>query len=171
MLENPQDPWVRQVCWEETGGGEAGGDTGNGEALGRLAVHAAMHLLFLPGFTVDDGAFDAVLSDAATAARSGFALVSSSSAADGGSTEATAAAAAEHEHAEDLALALRHPGAAWFPGVGVDEDLVARTGAFDRNRVEVSHPAAAGAGQTRAAAGGAGAGAAGTARSKSSRTM
>lgn len=77
MLENPGDSWVKEVCWSagttdalasassgasSSGGGSSTGSGGSGggipsellgEPLGQLAVHAVMHLLFMPGFTVD----------------------------------------------------------------------------------------------------------------------
>ena len=43
-LVQPNDEWVAAVFWGKPDSGD--------EPLGQLATHAAMHLLFLPGFTV-----------------------------------------------------------------------------------------------------------------------
>jgi len=58
LLENEEDAFAERLCWsveEEEAGGE---EYEAAEPLARLVVHAAMHLLFLPGFTVDATAFE-----------------------------------------------------------------------------------------------------------------
>lgn len=54
-----EDAFVERLCWsvedEET---QHGDDSDAPEPLARLVVQAAMHLLFLPGFSVDASAFD-----------------------------------------------------------------------------------------------------------------
>jgi len=104
------------VCWESTEGSSSSSsstaDAAASEPFGRLAAHAALHLLFLPGFTVDPKAFDA----APKASRG-----------------------PEGEQEGDLVCAVRHPGAVWAPGVGgIDEGAVARSNTYDKNRIEVS---------------------------------
>ena len=85
-----------------------------------------MHLLFLPGFTVDPGAFDEP--DFGTDAENGDAAAAADGGGGGGGSGG---------HGE-LMYALQHPGAVWAPGVfGVDEELVVRSPAYDRNRAEV----------------------------------
>jgi hypothetical protein len=51
--KRPNDEWVKQTCWSSSE---------DNEPLGQLAVHAVMHLLFLPGFTVELGSFQDVIS-------------------------------------------------------------------------------------------------------------
>lgn len=94
-------------------GSSSTADAAPSEPFGRLAAHAALHLLFLPGFTVDPKAFD---------------VASKASRGPGDEQEG------------DLVYAVRHPGAVWAPGVGgIDEGVVARSNTYDRNRIEVSN--------------------------------
>lgn len=50
-----EDPFVERLCWSVE---EDEDDDEPSEPLARLVVHAALHLLFLPGFSVDATAFD-----------------------------------------------------------------------------------------------------------------
>jgi len=91
---------------------------------------------------VHGGAFDDVLRDATDAAAIGFVEVDAAAPQAGARASATQGSGGgsgdgDDESAGVAMLALRHPGAVWAPGVGVDEDLVARTSDFDKNRVEV----------------------------------
>lgn len=105
------------MCWGSTeGSGSSTEEAASSEPFGRLAAHAALHLLFLPDFTVDAKVFDAA-----------------SKASRGGSGD-------EQPEAGDLVFAVRHPGAVWAPGVGgIDEGVVARSSAYDKNRIEVNN--------------------------------
>eukprot|EP00618_Florenciella_parvula_P037005 CAMPEP_0119472924 /NCGR_PEP_ID=MMETSP1344-20130328/4791_1 /TAXON_ID=236787 /ORGANISM="Florenciella parvula, Strain CCMP2471" /LENGTH=327 /DNA_ID=CAMNT_0007505963 /DNA_START=271 /DNA_END=1250 /DNA_ORIENTATION=- len=115
MMEEPDDEWVRQLCWSTVedspfggGGGDGGaksGDDGDGfrEPLGQLVIQAVMHLLFLPSFTVDTDAFENEYE--------------------------------EDEQEEDLDVL--HPGAVWAPGIIVPNDIVVLSTTYDKNRVEV----------------------------------
>ncbi|KAJ8611150.1 hypothetical protein CTAYLR_003576 [Chrysophaeum taylorii] len=63
LLEVPGDPFVERLCWsveedDHHHHHHQGEEEAAPEPLARLVVHAAMHLLFLPGFTVDATAFE-----------------------------------------------------------------------------------------------------------------
>jgi hypothetical protein len=150
MLEVTDDPMVTHLCWstdEEGSGGAgdaaapttpaagtasasaatsddapakavegaaAGAATEEREPLACLIVHAALHLLFLPSFTVDISAFEDDDEDDEEESGAG------AGAAGGG-----------------LARLIKHPGAMWAPGLGVNEDVMVLSTTFDSNRIEV----------------------------------
>jgi len=62
LLEDAGSEFCEQLCWGvDAPSPEQEGDAADAEAaepLARLVVHATMHLLFLPGFTVDAAAFE-----------------------------------------------------------------------------------------------------------------
>ena len=75
LEDGPGDAFCEQLCWgvddADAGRAEGGGEE-SGEApepLARLVVHAGLHLLFLPAFTVDATAFEGVDDDAAVPER------------------------------------------------------------------------------------------------------
>jgi len=72
MLEDVDDSFVHDLCWSVSNAEGASAESGtatdsqalpastqSGQSLGQLILHAIMHLLFLPSFTVDAQAFDA----------------------------------------------------------------------------------------------------------------
>ena len=63
LLEDAGSEFCEQLCWgvDAPSPEQEGDDAADAEAaepLARLVVHATMHLLFLPGFTVDAAAFE-----------------------------------------------------------------------------------------------------------------
>jgi hypothetical protein len=81
LLEEAGDPFVEELCWvrqpedqdaDQADASEAKAQAAAGEAmeeqfdpLATLLVHASMHLLFLPQFTIDLSALDEELMDGA----------------------------------------------------------------------------------------------------------
>jgi len=108
---------VKRLCWSTDDVDPADGAAANPganpnpsddkEPLASLIVHACMHLLFLPGFTVDLGAFEIELDDA------------------------------DNAHAGGFARWCEHPAAMWVSGLGVPKELVVTQRAFDLRRIEV----------------------------------
>jgi len=104
ILERPTDPWVKETCWKSVG---------EAEPLGHLAVHAVMHLLFLPGFTVDVDSFE-----------------------DAESGENKYASELNHKainSSESMVFEVRFPRAAW---ANVNDGSTISSN-YDTNRIEV----------------------------------
>jgi hypothetical protein len=102
ILECPTDPWVSETCWQSVG---------EGEPLGQLAIHAVMHLAFLPGFTVELDSFEDQAGDDKYAAVLDHSAINSN---------------------ESSAFEVRFPKAAW---ANINAPCVGSQ--YDSNRVEV----------------------------------
>lgn len=66
LLEDAGSDFCEKLCW---GVESVDDDTEAAEPLARLVVHATLHLLFLPGFTVDSAAFEDEPDDALVPSR------------------------------------------------------------------------------------------------------
>ena len=148
---NDTETFSERLCWsvEEDEAQEESPEE-KPQPLARLVVHAAMHLLFLPGFTVEASAFDDVEDDAEEAATIAAAASAAeedsiTEAANGGESVAEDASNNDEKNTETLKKKDAQPAAnhslpqaaLWSAGLGGFEARPASSAAFDRNRTEV----------------------------------
>uniref|UniRef100_A0A7S3JVS4 HID1 domain-containing protein n=1 Tax=Aureoumbra lagunensis TaxID=44058 RepID=A0A7S3JVS4_9STRA len=107
LLEDPSDEFSEKLCWSVEDEEEDEDEDDKPQPLARLVIHAAAHLLFLPGFTVDACAFD---------------------------DEDDLSEEASDNKIKKFPIPK---GALWAPGLEGFDTRPASAAAFDRNRIEI----------------------------------
>ena len=132
LVEQSDDAFAERLCWSvedyDTKDDTADSEEDRPQPLARLVVHAAMHLLFLPGFTVDATAFEDDDDDDELEEEE-----------EEAEHEADGKKIGDDEKKQEVSVSVEKlPQAAlWAAGIGGFDPRPPPAVAFDRNRIEV----------------------------------